>query len=42
MSLPQSNPDLYQYVRVVSPFSPATDMRKILDISDKYGITFHM
>jgi quercetin dioxygenase-like cupin family protein len=30
------------YLEAISPFSPATDMPKILEISTKYGITFHM
>ncbi len=30
------------YLEAISPFSPATDMPKILEISDKHGITFHM
>jgi len=30
------------YLEAISPLSPATDMPKILEISSKYGITFHM
>jgi len=29
------------YLEEISHFSPATDMPKILEISEKYGITFH-
>jgi quercetin dioxygenase-like cupin family protein len=30
------------YLEAISPYSPATDMSKILEISERYGITFHM
>jgi quercetin dioxygenase-like cupin family protein len=30
------------YLEAISSFSPITDMPKILEISHKYGITFHM
>jgi quercetin dioxygenase-like cupin family protein len=30
-----------KYLEAISPYSPTTDMPKILDISDKYGVTFH-
>jgi hypothetical protein len=31
-----------RYLEAISPYSPATDMPKILEISEKFGITFHL
>ena len=30
------------YLEELSPYSPATDMLKILEISDRYGISFYL
>jgi quercetin dioxygenase-like cupin family protein len=32
---------LETYLQEIGPLSPATDMPKIIEISDRYGITFH-
>jgi mannose-6-phosphate isomerase-like protein (cupin superfamily) len=29
------------YLEEISPYSPATDMPKILEISERFGVTFH-
>jgi quercetin dioxygenase-like cupin family protein len=31
-----------KYLEEISPYSPATDMPKIIEISNRYGITFHL
>jgi mannose-6-phosphate isomerase-like protein (cupin superfamily) len=33
---------LERYLEEISPYSPATDMPKVIEISNRYGITFHM
>jgi quercetin dioxygenase-like cupin family protein len=33
---------LEDYLEELSPYSPGKDMAKILEISDRYGITFHL
>jgi quercetin dioxygenase-like cupin family protein len=33
---------LENYLEEISPYSPGTDMAKILEISNRYGISFHL
>jgi hypothetical protein len=33
---------LENYLEEISVYSPAADMPKILEISERYGIAFHM